>query len=241
MSFRSYIKDLLRPIVKKSPIALTKGQRIDHLSEQIIKKYCRPTSNCVDVGAHIGDILNIILKASPKGNHFGFEPLPHLYEELKRNYPQVALFNCALSDETATSTFNFVTTNPAYSGIRKRRYDRKNEEVKEIEVELKRMDDCIPANINIDFIKIDVEGAELLTLKGAERILQACKPLLLFEHGMGGADSYHYGPKELYGYLESFDYKIFTLKNFIKGRPHLSLEAICRHFERGDEFYFVAQ
>ncbi len=240
LSLRSIIKAFLRPLAKISPIPLTKGQRIDHLSRRIIRQYCQPTSNCIDVGAHKGEILDLIIESSPEGQHFAFEPLPHLYQGLKKKYGKsIQLFDCALSDETGMSTFHYVITNPAYSGIKKRRYDRKHEEVREIQVELKRMDDCVPESTPIDFIKIDVEGAELHTLRGAERILSSNQPLLLFEHGLGGADSYQYGAKELWQFLSGHNYAIHTLKGYLKNQDPLTLPEMIAHFEKGDEFYFV--
>ena len=48
-------------------------------------------------------------------------------------------------------------------------------------VELKKLDDVIPTDVTIDFIKIDVEGAELGVLKGAKNVLLKNKPIIIFE------------------------------------------------------------
>lgn len=199
--------------------------------------------NCVDVGAHVGDILDLMLSASPDGRHFAFEPLPHLYEKLVRKYEDMPIqfFNCALSDKNARSNFHYVVSNPAYSGIKRRTYDRKNEQVQEIEVELRTMDDCIPKENAIGFVKIDVEGAELYTLRGATRILKRDRPLILFEHGRGGADSYSYNANEMWAFLDSYDYSVLTLSSYLNQQESLTLEDMCLHFEKGDEFYFVAK
>ena len=241
MSLIHSIKNLLRPLVKLSPIPLTKGQRIDYLSKKIIFQHCQQDSNCIDVGAHKGEILDIFLQAAPKGQQYAFEPLPHLYEKLIKKYPKVHLFNCALSNETTTSTFQHVVTNPAYSGIKQRAYEHDHERIDTIEVELKRMDDCVPINMPIDFIKIDVEGAELYALKGAQNILRTHRPMLLFEHGKGGADFYSYGPMEMFDFLHTLKYKIYTLRDFLNEQKSLSQAAFSDHFEKGDEFYFVAK
>ena len=227
--------------MKYSPIALTKGHRMDRLSERIIKGYCQPDFNCIDIGAHTGEILDVILSAAPGGRHFAFEPLPHLYAGLQTRYGQrVQVFNCALSDETRRSSFQHVTSNPAYSGIKRRLYDRKNESIEEIQVELRRLDDCIPAEVPIHFIKIDVEGAELLTLKGGDRILGSHKPMILFEHGLKGASCYGYDANDIWEFLISHGYAIHTLTNYINDLDPLSRDALVSHFNLGDEFYFVA-
>jgi hypothetical protein len=43
----------------------------------------------------------------------------------------------------------------------------------------------LPENFRVDFIKIDVEGGELLVMKGAAGIMKKYKPVVIFEHGLG--------------------------------------------------------
>ena len=243
-SIRHSIWQLLRFLAKKSPVPLTKGQRIDRQSARVIRQYCRPDFNCVDVGAHRGEILQLLIDACPNGHHFAFEPLPRLFDILTKKFDKkqkITLFNCALSNESGESTFHHVITNPAYSGIKQRRYDRPNEEVEQIAVKVRELDDCIPPDRPIHFIKIDVEGAELHTLQGSRRILENDHPLLLFEHGLGGADSYQYGANELWDFLTSLNYRIYTLSHFLGNKTHLTRAGMAAHFDKGDEFYFVAK
>ncbi|HLY39530.1 MAG TPA: FkbM family methyltransferase [Candidatus Binatia bacterium] len=42
--------------------------------------------------------------------------------------------------------------------------------------------------------RLDVEGAELEVLRGAGRTLHRWKPYVVFEHGLGAADSYGTSP-----------------------------------------------
>lgn len=237
------IKNILKQLVKFSPIPLTKGEYIDRTTAKLIKRELSADANCVDVGAHKGEILDIMREASPNGQHFAFEPLPHLFAALSKKYvnTSIQLFPCALSSEEGESTFQFVTSNPAYSGILKREYDRPHEDIEEISVQLRRLDDCIPQDIEVHFIKIDVEGAELLTLKGASRILRQYKPLIIFEHGKKGSKNYGYDAGDVYDYLASHGYSLFTLNAFVHKQTALSRDKILNHFDIGDEFYFVAK
>ena len=59
----------------------------------------------------------------------------------------------------------------------------------------------IPDTINIDFIKIDVEGAEFLVLSGAKNILLKSKPVVVFEYGLGASDFYGTDPEMMFGYF----------------------------------------
>jgi hypothetical protein len=50
-------------------------------------------------------------------------------------------------------------------------------------------------------IKIDVEGAELLLIRGARETIAKNKPVIVFEHGLGGADSYGHTPEQVFDLL----------------------------------------
>ena len=126
-------------------------------------------------------LFRSIVSYAPNAKHFGFEPIPSLYDLLLTKYSEnVEILPFALSDENGKTKFQFVKNAPAYSGILQRKYDVKVPDIQEIEVELKKLDDVIPSNLKIDFIKIDVEGAEFGVLKGAKNILKKSKPLPKF-------------------------------------------------------------
>ncbi|NJK82522.1 MAG: FkbM family methyltransferase [Saprospiraceae bacterium] len=155
----AYIKENIKKILKKLPIPLTKNHKYDLLTVKVIRKTCSTSSNCIDVGCHTGDILTTILRFAPKGQHYCFEPLPHLYEELVSKFPSNCHFyKVGLSDQVGTASFNYVVTNPAYSGFRSREYARNYEKEEVITVQTDLLDNVIPENVKIDFIKVDVEG-----------------------------------------------------------------------------------
>lgn len=230
-------------LLKKIPIAFTKNQQYDKQTLQIVKKVCGLESNCIDIGTHEGEILDLFIRQSPAGNHFGFEPLPFLFEKLKQKYrslPNIHIYPFALSNQNEVAEFNYVISNPAYSGLLKRRYDRPGEQDTKIDVEVKTLDDIIPVNTKIDLIKIDVEGGEINVLKGAGRIMAESNPVIIFEFGMGGSDIYGATPAIMYSFFEEFGYKISLLRNYIHNKPWLSLAELEKEFHTGSNHYFVA-
>ena len=78
------MKRILKRILQYSPVALTKNQHYDRLTQKVIRAVCRPESNCIDVGCHKGEILDLMRAAAPNGHHWGFEPIPALYTALER-------------------------------------------------------------------------------------------------------------------------------------------------------------
>ena len=66
----------LKQWIKALPIPITRNQRYDHQTRQVIRRVCRPDSTCIDIGCHKGEVLEIMRQAAPEGHHFGFEPIP---------------------------------------------------------------------------------------------------------------------------------------------------------------------
>lgn len=206
-------------------------------------KVLKSQSNCIDIGGFKGEIMSEILKFSPRGRHFIFEPIPDLFKNIQAKFKpldNVTVVNLAVSDQKGTSTFKFVPDFPAYSGLKKRDYPDNNAEVKEIEVKTNRLEDVIPSDIKIDFIKIDVEGAEYLVLSGAKKILQQSKPVVIFEYGLGASEFYGTDPDMMFSYFEDAAYGIFLLEDFMKNKPPLQRDNFSKQYHDKLNYYFVA-
>lgn len=236
------IKSLLRYILNFIHFDITKNLEYDRLTKLIMRRVINNNSNCIDVGCHKGEILESILKYSPEGKHYAFEPIPYLFHQLEKKYKRKALiYPYALSDKAGESSFQFVKNAPAYSGIKKRKYAIAKPDIEEIKVELRTLDEIIPGDTKIDFIKIDVEGGEYGVLKGAKKLLKSSQPIVVFECGMGASDYYGTNPKELYKFItKEVGLKVSTLKSYIKNNKPLTLNDFDYCFKTNKEYYFVA-
>jgi len=235
-------KEIIRKSLVFLHLDLTKNLKYDRLTTLIMRKELKIDSNCIDVGCHKGEILDLMFKFSPKGSHYAFEPIPYLYNDLATRFKNRAeIYSCALSDTKGNTTFHLVKNAPAYSGIKKRRYDISNPEIEEINVELRTLDSIIPKGNKIDLIKIDVEGGEFGVLKGAKELIKRDKPIIIFECGMGASDFYGTDPKDLFDYInKEFGMSIFTLSDFSADRKSMTIDDFAEYFENNKEYYFVA-
>jgi FkbM family methyltransferase len=191
----------------------TAQDRRDHEAlATILATALSPTSNCVDVGAHAGDVLADMVRIAPQGLHIGFEPLPHLAQRLRQRLPAVTVRDLALGDAPATATFTHVLDRPGWSGLRPRPTpEGARARTEEITVTVATLDDALPAGYVPTLVKIDVEGAELQVLQGARRTLTTHRPLLVFEHGLGSADYYGTRPEDVFDLLAP-THRIFDLQ-----------------------------
>jgi len=238
------LKTILKNIIKLSPIALSKNHGYDIKTKKIFKQILKSDSNAIDVGCHKGEILDLILKFAPSGKHFGFEPIPVLYDNLITKYksnPRCVISPIAASNEKGTSSFNYVVSNPSYSGIKKRSYDKPSEKDMNITVQTNLLDNIIPQTQKIDLIKIDVEGGEMLVLEGARNLIKRSQPIIVFEHGLGASDHYETGPVDVFKFFEDLGYSLFTLDQFLAKQNPMSQDGFSKQFYDKLNYYFIAK
>ncbi|WP_419868448.1 FkbM family methyltransferase [Chryseobacterium sp. CT-SW4] len=152
-----------------------------------IKEYLSPDAVIFDIGANVGTFLyQFEDKLNPK-NIYGFEPNKKLFTRLKRLFPSMRIFSSALSDEKTTAEFKVPIINGkkvASRGTLNTSYKEKGEEKSYTEkVEVISLDEWImEENLKrLDFIKIDVEGNEMKTLRGAQKTIRKFYPTLMVE------------------------------------------------------------
>jgi FkbM family methyltransferase len=167
----------------KNPPPSDRSAKYDWQTVQVMFRALRQNSNCIDIGAHAGDILRHMVDICPRGRHYAFEPLPHLSQKLVEKFPQVIVHQAAVSDRNGESEFLFVENAPAYSGLRRRIYSRPDPQITPMRVRVVILDEAIPANEKIAFIKIDIEGGEFHAIKGGIQTIRRGRPVIVFEGG----------------------------------------------------------
>jgi hypothetical protein len=118
--------------------------------------------------------------------------------------------------------------------------DRPGERVRTIEVDVVRLDDVVPPDARVAFVKIDVEGGELGVLEGARTLLARHRPVVVFEHGLGGADHYGTRPEQVFDLLTDAGLRVSLMSRFLAGEAPYARAEFVAEFERGAQWYFVA-
>lgn len=234
------LKRLLKNIASLSPFPYSKNDCYDRLTKQVIKKVCNRYSVCVDIGANEGRILHMFINHCSAVVHFAFEPIPDLYFRLTRKYGSAAnIYKLAVSDKKGTSCFNYIVDDPAYSSLQARRF-KHPKTIRQVDVKTDLLDNIIPSNIHVTLIKLDIEGGEFDALTGAAKLIDRCKPAILFEFGKGGADAFNVSPKMIFELFSAHGYKIYFLHTFLKTLPPLTLPACEAEYAKGREYFFIA-
>lgn len=195
------------------------AERLEEFMWKVLKK----SSNCLDIGAHLGSMLSLILRIAPQGHHMAFEPVPQKAKWLRKKFPEVEVLEVALSDSEGEATFFVNPKATAVSTLQLKKDDRDG--FTQIHVKQAPLDTIIPPDYRVDFIKMDVEGAEYLVIKGAQSILKRDKPILIFECTKTGLSDFGITPQEIYTLLTKTNYKIFLVKDYLNQGKALEKES----------------
>lgn len=191
-------------------------------TEAVLQRIIRRDTHCIDIGCHIGSFLQRIVTLAPEGRHYAVEPVPHKAAWLRKKFPQVTVLEAALSDTTGVADFFINPEQTSYSGLKPRNITRKAEMA---QVQCRRLDDLIPSDAGIGFIKIDVNGAELMVLRGALQLLRRDRPFVLLECTAGGLADYGIDARAVYDAVVSeAGFQIQLLKHYLDGGPALQFE-----------------
>lgn len=146
----------------------------EHIT-RVMEKEIKKGHTVLDIGANIGHFTIIMAElVGREGKVFAFEPDPVSFETLKNNVEKYNYNNITLVQKAISNT-NGKANLYIHDGDHRNnnlycKYDRY------IDVDIIRLDDYFNNyNGNIDFIKIDIQGAEVAALQGMCLTLQKSK------------------------------------------------------------------
>jgi FkbM family methyltransferase len=143
----------------------------------------RSLRTIVDVGANEGAWLE-----HEVNEIHAFEPNPEAFERLERRLaarPRANLHRIALGDRVARASLN-VTGNDSLASLLSpapllaEAYTEPRATVRrQIEVEVDTLDRVVPETLEVDLLKIDVQGYEAQVLEGGHRLLGRTRAVLI--------------------------------------------------------------
>jgi len=187
--------------------------------EQIYSAAVRQGDVAYDIGANVGEVSEYLARLiTTRGMVLSFEPVWSTYIELCRAVQQsdyqgatVVPLPYGLSDTdgaakiampSGASGLASLRAIPAWKDLKRPKpHD-------EFTCELRRLD-TLQVERNLpepQFVKIDVEGAELLVLRGAQRSFSVSQPLLLIEVFAPWEAAFDYTPWDVFSLLIGWGY-----------------------------------
>jgi FkbM family methyltransferase len=184
----------------------------------------------VDIGAHIGRYSIISSKRVDKnGKVIAIEAHPHNFEILNRNIKLnkltniITLNHAVYSKETKLKLY-LPDEESGFTIYNTIMVNRTKPEEKFIEVNANTLDNLLQQNginhADVNWIKIDVEGAEFEVLKGATNVLSKSKDiaLLIEVHNLPNGNNFY---RPIVEFLNLYNFKIEFEKIHDGGERHI--------------------
>jgi FkbM family methyltransferase len=153
----------------------------------LVKSVLKSGDIALDVGANLGYYTMLFVSlVGDKGHVYSFEPMPKLFDSLKQSTKRngfddrVAAFNAALSDEIGQVPLIFAPGSDNWGGAALWAGREVLPHHTTIAVTTGPLSFFSKLD-RIEFVKIDVQGAEPLVIRGCSDVLAASKPLILSE------------------------------------------------------------
>jgi FkbM family methyltransferase len=168
---------------------------------------------CYDVGAYHGDFTALLLKHFPQLPVVAFEPTPETFRQLKHRFakePRVQVQNLALSDQSGWASY-YLTEHPVNNSL----LPPADCPVREtIRVAVEKLDQFRQRDRRpVALMKVDARGHDGRILRGAERILQQDRPLVMVEATFLPMYQQQDDPCDLWLFLREQGYRLAGLYN----------------------------
>ena len=184
--------------------SIEKYGEFSYLEAKIFEQICKDGDVVIEVGANIGAHTLYLSKLVGNGYVFAFEPQRLVFQNLCANLALNSISNVyayqeAISDENGSILIpecDF-TKNNNFGGINIE--NTKNGTT----VNKQKLDNFLNKIDRLKLLKIDVEGMEILVIKGAKELIDKFRPIIYVEN-----DRQEHS-KELIELLWSLDYKMY--------------------------------
>lgn len=206
--------------------------------QALLRHLIAPTSNCIDIGCHVGSVLALMIRCAPHGTHRAIEASPDKAALLQRRYPDVDVRSVAVSDTPGTVTFYDAVDRPGFSGLQRPLASDPDDPgsfgtIRSYDVDCETLDRLFVTGtadpLQVDVIKIDVEGAELPALRGGEQLLGRYRPDIVFECAEdAGLEAFGYTRADLHDFFTDADYHVWLVRDHVFGRGPMGRDEFVR-------------
>ncbi|MSR05498.1 MAG: FkbM family methyltransferase [Gemmatimonadetes bacterium] len=184
----------------------------------VLRRVLRPDDVTVDIGANIGWYTTLFGRQCQLGHCHAFEPEPTVFGELAANCglnglgPGVTLNNMGLAEKPGTATiYRFDDLPHGHSSLSPTLGSKGHG----VTCQVSTLDryGAERGLSRVDLIKMDVEGAELMVLKGSETLFSLTPPpIWLLEVNFATSRAFGYQPSDLFAFLSArHDFRFFRV------------------------------
>lgn len=176
----------------------------------------KPGTTVLDVGANAGFFTLLSSAITGKeGKVYAFEPVPTVKQRLMSNIALNDFDNIKVVPKAASERAAMVTIYEGPEGHKGISSLRPLESASQsLTVEAIAIDDLAHEIGTVDFIKIDVEGAELLALRGMQKVVDRDRPFMIIEFTDSYLRSFGHTAKQMAEWLQEYGYHLYRVEDY---------------------------
>jgi FkbM family methyltransferase len=169
----------------------------------------------VDAGANIGFYTLLMAQKVKTGKIFGFEPVPKNFATLKHNISssphqhKVSLQNNGLWHEK--NLLQFSLDKSMEDNIGSFTAGKVENALQRESCAVFPLDEFCQSFSKLDFIKMDIEGAELSALRGAQKTIERLRPQFMIEINRKACERFGYSPDEIFLFFKKLGYHFYQV------------------------------
>jgi FkbM family methyltransferase len=201
-----------------APIEVMNFDQYEPEETRVIDLLSEGAAQILDVGANIGWYAVRFAKRAPNSQVHAFEPMPVSHAYLQRNIAindvagRVCCYNYGLSEANGSFDFFIAPAGGTNASLLNVAAAADARAVVGLTLTLDQW--CSNQQVRPDFIKCDVEGAELLVFRGGRQTLTQYRPVVFAELLRKWSKPFGYHPNDMLAYFAELGYECFAV-----GRP----------------------
>jgi len=184
----------------------------DHIY-RIAKEYIKPNSTVLDLGSNFGQLGILFSKTEQNVDVYCYEASKYIFDILKKNIEinQVSAkaFNYIISDQSGIKMKIKTATLKDYNTYGSNKVEIANDDFDNNfeEVEVKKIDD-FTFDKKISFMKIDIQGYDLMALKGSIKTILKHKMPIIFEYTPEFSEELKYTFADFENFINKINYYV---------------------------------
>lgn len=205
-------------------------REFERMESSVIRERVKPGGFALDIGANVGyHSLLLSRQVGPEGRVIAFEPDPENFGYLQKSVASTRWRNVELRQQAVWESSGTLELyrNAEHPGDHQ--VYRSGESREHVTVEAVAIDDVI-GNADVDFVKMDIQGAEGHAVEGMRRLLdRRPPPAMLMEFWPYGLRTAGTDPGALYGRLRDLGYAMHRCDDERGVIAPISFEEIAAH------------
>ena len=209
----------------------------EHDILSIIFPLIKPNTEVFDIGANIGIMAIPMLTFDKSIKVISAEASPNSLPFLNKTNASSpdknrwVVIDKAIADKAGKLNFHLASKdNGAYDSISD---TKRASYLNVVEIEATTIDAIWQSRNQpeVSVIKCDIEGADLLALRGGNECIEKCKPAVLIEWNLLNIKPFGFTNKDLYDFARLINYEIYAIPALIKITSEFDLDLQSKYTE----------